>query len=361
MTAREAARAIENGLTEALSGAEIALLPLADGGPGTVEALVEATGGKHKRSLARDALGRPAKANWGVLGDGTTAAIEMAAASGLEQLGRDERDPRATTTIGTGDLLRAALNGGYRAIIIGMGGSATNDGGAGLAQALGARFLDADGHGIEPGGAALAGLERIDVSGVAAELRDAKIVVATDVRNPLLGAEGASMVYGPQKGASEAVARELDAALARYAAVIKRDLGVDVDVPGAGAAGGTPAALIALCGARIESGFGVIAEAVRLRERIEGADVVVTGEGKLDSQSAQGKTTWGVAQLAREVGRPVVAVAGTIQDTAARNAFDAAFAVVPDVATLDEALAQPREMLAAAARRAGEWLDATYG
>jgi glycerate kinase len=296
-----------------------------------------------------------------VLGDGATAIIEMAAASGLGRLGRNERDPRVTTTLGTGDLLCAALDAGCRRIIIGMGGSATNDGGAGLAVALGARLLDAKGRELDPGGVALARLARLDVRGVDARVREADIVAATDVMSPLLGPDGASIVFGPQKGASRAVARELDAALGHYAQVVERDLGIDVDVAGAGAAGGTPAALIAFCGARIESGFAVIAEAVRLRDRIERADVAVTGEGRLDAQSARGKTTGGVARIARELRRPVVAIVGSVTDDGARRAFDAVFAVVPEVATLDEALARPVGTLTEASRRAGRWLAEGLG
>ncbi|OGO50835.1 MAG: glycerate kinase [Chloroflexi bacterium RBG_16_68_14] len=363
LTAKEAAEAIARGLRRALPEAELDLLPLADGGPGTVEVLVEATGGRFFQADAHDPLGRPLRARWGALGgrgEGT-AVIEMAAASGLALLRPEEHDPRRASTFGTGELLRAALDAGYRRIIVGVGGSATNDGGAGLAQALGAHLLDARDRGLPPGGAALARLARIDVAGLDPRLREAEIVVVTDVTNPLCGPEGASLVYGPQKGASEAVARELDAALAHYAEVVRRDLGVDVaEVPGAGAAGGLAAALIAFCGAQVRPGFEVVAEAVGLAGRVRRADLVVTGEGRLDRQSAFGKTTAGVARAAREAGKPVVALVGSVeggpQGEVARP-FDAVFALTPDLAPPDEALARAAELLSAAAEAAGRWVS----
>jgi glycerate kinase len=253
-------------------------------------------------------------AEWGLLPDGT-AVIEMAAAAGLVLVPEAERDPRITTTYGVGELVRAALDAGSRRIIVGLGGSATNDGGAGMAQALGARLLDANGRELPPGGAALARLERIDVAGLDARLAECSVLGATDVRNPLIGPEGASMVYGPQKGATLEIARELDAAIAHYAEIIERDLGVPVaDEPGAGAAGGLGAGLIAFLGAGIRPGIELVAEVVRLRERIRGADLVVTGEGRLDVQTQYGKTVAGVARMAKEEGVPVIAVPGALGD-----------------------------------------------
>jgi len=357
LTAAEAATAMQAGLARALPGGQLEALPLADGGPGTVDVLVRATGGTFHDGGAHDALGRALRARWGSLGDGRTAVIEIAAASGIVLLAPNERDPARTTTFGTGEVLRAVLDAGYRRLVVGVGGSATNDGGAGMAQALGARLLDEQGRDLEPGGAALARLARIDVSGLDARLRGAEVVVASDVTNPLCGPDGASLVYGPQKGASAELARELDAALAHYAAIIHRDLGVDVlDVPGAGAAGGLAAGLIAFCGARIEPGFEVVAAAAGLRERMASADAVVTGEGRLDRQTAFGKTAAGVARLGREAGRPVVAVVGSVEDGAPVDAFDALFAVVPDLASADEAFARAPELVARAAEEAGRWL-----
>ena len=360
LTATEATAAIQAGLARALPHAQLDALPLADGGPGTVEVLVRATGGAFHEAAAHDPLGRPVRARWGSLGDGRSAVIEIAAASGIALLAPAERDAARTTTYGTGELLRAALAAGYRRLVVGVGGSATNDGGAGMAQALGARLLDQDGRDLEPGGAALARLARIDASGLDARLRASEVVVASDVTNPLCGPDGASLVYGPQKGASEALARELDAALAHYAALVRRDLGVEtIDVPGAGAAGGLGAGLIAFCGARIEPGFEVVAQAVGLRARIASAAAVVTGEGRLDRQTAFGKTAAGVARLAREAGRPVVAVVGSVLDGAPVDAFDAVFAVVPDLADADEAIARAPELVARAAELAGRRLAET--
>ena len=362
LSGREAAEAIARGLRRGLPGAEIDLLPLADGGPGTVEALVEATAGVYLESDAHDALGRYVRARWGVLGGGETAAIEMAAASGLALLRAEERDPRRASTFGTGELIRAALEAGYRKLIVGVGGSATNDGGAGAAQALGAHLLDSEAVELPPGGAALARLARIDVSELDARLAVSDVIVATDVSSPLCGPDGASLLYGAQKGASEQVARELDAALAHYAEIIRRDLGVAVvEVPGAGAAGGLAAGLIAFCGATVRPGFEVVAEATGFAARLARADAVVTGEGRLDRQTAFGKTTSGVARAARAAGKPVVAIVGSVATPEAEHDFDAVFALTPDLTTENEAFERAAELVEQAATRAGAWLKERAG
>ena len=368
LTARQAAEAIGRGLRRAVADADLDLLPLADGGPGTVEALIEATGGRFVETDVQDSLGRPVRARWGTLGmraEGPSAVIEMAAASGLALLRPDERDPRRASTFGAGELLRATLDAGHRRIIVGVGGSATNDGGAGLAQALGARLLDGEGRELPPGGGALARLARIDIAGLDPRLREAAVIVAADVTNPLCGPQGASLVYGPQKGASEEIARALDAALARYAEVVRRELGIDVlEAPGAGAAGGLAAGLIAFCGARVRSGFEVVAEAVGLADRVRRAGLVLTGEGRLDRQSAFGKTTVGVAGLAREAGKPVVALVGSVEGDYAKEAarlFDAVFALTPDPASPGEAISRAADLLSAAAEEAGRWLQDSKG
>jgi glycerate kinase len=284
--------------------------------------------------------------------------IEMAAASGLTLLGEQERDPRVASTHGTGDLIRAALDHGSQRVIVGAGGSATNDGGAGAAQALEARLLDDAGDDLEPGGAELARLARIDVAGIDTRLAATEVVVATDVRSPLCGPDGASMLYGAQKGASPDVARELDDALSHYAGVVKRDLGVDVrGLEGAGAAGGLAAGLVAFCGASIQPGFDVVAEAVGLAERIAAADAVVTGEGRLDRQSAFGKTTAGVARMARRAGKPVLAVVGSVSDEEAGTEFDAVFPVVPKLSTADQAMARAAAFVSELAEEVGAWLS----
>lgn len=314
LTAPEAAAAMAEGARRALPDAELTIIPLADGGPGTVEAIVGAASGSIRLARVQGPMLTPVDAAWGMLDD-ETAVIEMASAAGLVLVPEAERDPRVASTYGVGELVRAALDAGCRQIIVGLGGSATNDGGAGMAQALGVRLLDAEQRELPPGGAALARLDRIEASGLDSRVAAVNVLGATDVRNPLCGPEGASVVYGPQKGASPEIARELDAALRHYAEVIERDLALSVtDVPGAGAAGGLGAGLIAFLRASIRPGIDVIAEAVRLPQRIRGADVVLTGEGRLDGQTAFGKTVAGVARLAVAEGVPVIAVPGSLGD-----------------------------------------------
>lgn len=312
LTAVEAAEAMAVGLRAAHPSWHFDLLPMADGGPGTTDALLAALGGEARLTRAHDSLMRPIDAAWGVL-PRSRGVIECAAASGLLRLRTDELDPRHATSYGTGELIAAALDQGIEDLIIGLGGSATNDGGAGMAQALGFRLLDAAGRDIEPGGAALARLGRIDATGAHPGLARLRCTGATDVTNPLCGPTGASAVYGPQKGADAAAIAELDAALAHFAVIVRRDLGVDVlEEPGAGAAGGLGAGIIAFLGATLQSGAQVVGEAAGIGTRIAAADVVITGEGRLDGQTAYGKTPQYVAKLARAAGKPVICVAGTL-------------------------------------------------
>ena len=312
LTAVEGAEAMAAGLRGAYPDWRFDLLPMADGGPGTTEAMLAALGGERRITRAHDPLMRGIDASWGVL-PGGRAVIECAAASGLLRLRSDELDPRHATSYGTGELIAAALDQGIEALIIGLGGSATNDGGAGMAQALGYRLLDGEGRDLAPGGAALAHLDRIDASKAHAGLAKLRCTGATDVMNPLCGPLGASAVYGPQKGADAAAIAELDAALVHFAMVVKRDLGVDVgDTPGAGAAGGLGAGIIAFLGATLESGARVVGEAAGIEARIAAADIVITGEGRLDGQTAYGKTPQYVAKLAQAAGRHVVCIAGAL-------------------------------------------------
>jgi glycerate kinase len=312
LTAEEAGATIAEGVWRAIPAAEVDQVPLADGGPGTVRAIVRAAGGELRKNRVCGPLGAPVEAEWGLLLDGT-AVIEMAAAAGLVLVPESQRDPRITTTLGVGELILASVDAGAVKIIVGLGGSATNDGGAGMAQAIGVRLLDAEGRELPPGGLPLAHLEHIDSSGRDSRMSAFPVLCATDVRNPLVGPEGASLVYGPQKGATPETAQALDDALSRYSDVIERDLGVRVrDVAGAGAAGGLGAGLIAFLNAEIRPGFDLIAEVVRLRERIRGADLVITGEGRLDGQTQYGKTVAGVARLASEESVPVIAVPGAL-------------------------------------------------
>ena len=346
LTALEIARAMETGVKRALPEADTVLVPVADGGDGTLQSLVDSSGGRVMTARVTGPLGRPVDACWGALGDGATAVIEMARSSGLALLRLDERDPLATTTRGVGELIQAALEAGHRRFIIGIGGSATNDGGAGMAQALGARFLDADGADLLPGGAALARLERVDVSEMDPRLDEAEVVVACDVNNPLCGPTGASAIYGPQKGATPEVVRQLDAALARYADVIERDLGTDIrDRPGAGAAGGLGAGLMAFLRAELRAGVDIVLEAVGLAEKLAGADLVITGEGQFDRSTVFDKAPVGVARLAKERSIPVVGIAGSLGDGFQQVhdcGIDAVFTLVSGPMTLEEAMANTR-------------------
>ncbi|MGH9282932.1 MAG: glycerate kinase, partial [Acidimicrobiales bacterium] len=313
LTAPQAAQALARGWRRGDPDAEVEQVPVADGGEGTLETLVAALGGRRERARVAGPLGDPLTAEIGVVDGpgGPTAVVEMARASGLVLLDERQRDPLRATTRGTGELILAACRNGPRRVMVCIGGSATNDGGGGLAQALGVRLLDEAGADLPPGGAALRRLARIDASGLDRAVRDVEVLVASDVDNPLTGPRGASAVYGPQKGATPDDVAVLDRALAHFAAVIHRDLGIDLrDVPGAGAAGGLGAGLVAFLGAHLRPGVEVVMEAVGLRDRLGGADLAITGEGKLDEQSLHGKVPAGVIQAAREAGVPVVVLCG---------------------------------------------------
>jgi glycerate kinase len=315
LTAAKAGWAIAEGVRAVYPTAEIEIVPVADGGEGTVQALVDATGGKTVQKTVTGPLGEPVPAFFGLMGDGHTAALEMAAAAGLPLVPPERRDPRITTTYGVGELILAALDYGCRHFIIGIGGSATNDGGAGMAQALGAALLTNEGTEIKRGGAALARLAHISTAKMDARLQECTVEVACDVSNPLCGPTGASAVYGPQKGATPEMVKELDKALAHYAEIIERDLGVSVlDVPGAGAAGGLGAGLMAFLHATLRPGAQIVLEAVYLEERIRTADLVITAEGQIDSQTAYGKSVGAVAALAKRYGLPILALAGSLGD-----------------------------------------------
>ncbi|PKV03709.1 glycerate kinase [Bifidobacterium pseudolongum] len=351
MSARQAAEAMERGIRDVLPDAECVLVPMADGGEGTVQSLVDATSGTLLEATVTGPLGTPVHAQYGMLGDGCTAVIEMAAASGIGYVDETTRDPRTTTTYGVGELILDALDHGVTAFILGLGGSATNDGGAGMAQALGAHLLDAQGNELPFGGAALAGLATIDVSDLDPRIATASIRLASDVTNPLTGPQGASSVFGPQKGADASMMAELDAALHRYAAVVARDLGRDVEsVPGAGAAGGLGAGFLAFTGARMQSGVSLVVEATRLKTLALGADWCFTGEGAIDSQTQYGKTPVGVARAVKEAAPhcPVVAFAGSVGNGVEGlygEGIDAVFGIVPGPQNLRQALACGAENL----------------
>jgi glycerate 2-kinase len=354
LSAVDAAEAIAEGVRAAASDADIVLVPIADGGDGTVDALVAATRGERRTLGVRGPLGDSVDADYGLIDGGSTAVIEMAKAAGLALVPPGKRDPRITTTYGVGELLQHAYDAGARRFIVGIGGSATNDGGAGMAQALGYHLLDENGHELPPGGLALKRLARIHVGGVHAKWKEAEVDVACDVTNPLTGPSGASAVYGPQKGATPEMVTELDGALKHFAEVIRRDLGVEVEqLPGAGAAGGLGAGLVAFTGARLRPGAEMVMEALRLDERLAGAQLVITGEGRLDSQTARfGKGPAAVARHARRAGIPVFALGGSIADEAELLLlFDGLEATVVEPCTLDEAIAQARPLLVRASTR----------
>jgi len=355
LSARDAAEALAKGFQRVFPDAEFVLIPMADGGEGTVEALVDATGGRLLSVTVTGPAHRPVQATFGLLGDGETAVIEMASASGLPLLSLGERNPLTTTSYGTGELIRAALDAGAKRLIIGLGGSATNDGGAGVAEALGARFLDAHGNPLPRGGGSLGKLDRIDLAGFDKRARDVTVLVACDVDNPLTGSRGASAVFGPQKGATPAMVQTLDRNLAHYAHVLRRDLGKDVEhVPGAGAAGGLGAGLLAFFNAELRRGVDIVLETVQFDRQVEGASFVVTGEGELNRQTAYGKTPMGVAQAAKRHGLPVFAVAGTIAadaDVLYDVGIDAMFPIVAGPVTLEAAIRDAGRLVTEAGER----------
>ncbi|HKB33299.1 MAG TPA: glycerate kinase [Candidatus Dormibacteraeota bacterium] len=312
LTASQAAAAMALGVRDAFPEALVLEVPVADGGDGTVEALVSALHGDYRTADVEGPLGDPVEATYGLAGHGRMAVVDLASASGLTLIPAERRDPRKASTYGFGQLLQAARGTGASQVIAGIGGSATNDGGAGMAQALGYRLLDASGHDLPRGGAALAGLERIDASGFDRGWQAVSVQVACDVTNPLTGPRGASAVYGPQKGADEAAVKELEAALSRLAQVIERDLGKKVaEVSGAGAAGGAGAGLLAFLEAQLVPGAPLIVTASGFDEKVKGADLIITGEGRADAQTAYGKAPGEVAKRGKAARIPVLLIAGS--------------------------------------------------
>ena len=356
ISALDAAKAMEEGVRRVLPDVETVLVPVADGGDGTLETLVEATNGEIRSTTATGPIGQPVKAEWGALGDGETAMIEMARTSGLALLSLDERDPLRATTYGLGEVIREALDAGFRSFIAGIGGSATNDAGAGVAQALGVRLLDEAGNDLPQGGAALADLHRIDVSGLDGRAIEAQFSVACDVSNPLTGPEGASAVYGPQKGATPEIVAQLDAALKNFAGVVERDIGTSInDVPGSGAAGGLGGGMMAFLDGSLRAGVDIVLDQVGLDEKLAGADLVITGEGQTDFQTVYNKAPIGVAWRARERGIPVVAVSGSLgqgfKDVHVEG-IDAVSSIVCAPMSLEEASTRAGELIADAVAEA---------
>lgn len=350
LSALDAARAMEEGVRRVFPRVETVLVPVADGGDGTLETLVEATSGDIRSAVVTDPIGRAVMAEWGALGDGKTAMIEMARTSGLALLSHDERDPLHATTYGLGEVIREALDAEFRNFIVGIGGSATNDGGAGMAQALGVRLLDEEGNDLPRGGAALADLRRIDTAGLDERVHESHFSVACDVSNPLTGPEGATAVYGPQKGATPVLVERLDAALRNFADVVHRDIGMSIgDVPGSGAAGGLGGGMMAFLGGSLRAGVNIVLDQVGLDQELEGADLVITGEGQLDFQTVYNKAPVGVARRARRLGIPVIAVSGSLGkgfENVHAEGIDAVSSIVCSPMTLEEASVRAVELIA---------------
>lgn len=342
MTAKKAALAMEKGIKTVFPDAECVIVPMADGGEGTVESLVSTLNGEMIKTEVIGPLGEKVIAEYGLSDGGQTAIIEMANASGLELIKPEERNPLLTTTYGTGQLIKHALNKGIKRLLIGIGGSATNDGGIGMLQALGVSFKDENGEELPFGGGALHLLHSIDISGLDERIKTVQIDVACDVTNPLIGVSGASAIFGPQKGATPEMVKELDQNLAHFADVIKKLLGDDVaHMEGAGAAGGLGAGLMAFLNAQLKKGIDLIIEYTSLEERIKGADYVFTGEGSIDGQTLFGKTPYGVASIAKKYTVPVIAFSGRIGNGVEPlydNGFNAIIGILRGVTTIEEAL-----------------------
>jgi len=362
LSALDVATAIEQGFSEIFPDAEYVKIPVADGGEGTVEAMVEATEGRIVRIAVTGPLGEQVEGFYGLSGDEQSAFIEMAAASGLELVPQKKRDPLKTTSWGTGELIRHALDAGVKHIIIGIGGSATNDGGAGMVQALGAKLLNGDGEQIAQGGSALESLQSIDISELDTRLKSCRIEVACDVTNLLTGKKGASAVFGPQKGATAEMISRLNGALERYAKIIERDLDINVmTLSGGGAAGGMGAALYAFCGAELRPGIEIVTEALGLAEQVIDADLVITGEGRIDSQTIHGKVPVGVAKVAKRYNKPVIGIAGSLTADAGvvhDHGLDAVFSVIYTICTLEDALRNARDNVRITARNVAAVLKA---
>lgn len=354
-SALEVANNIEKGICKVFKDSTVEKIPMADGGEGTVQSLVDSTNGKIVDLIVKGPLGKDVKAFYGILGDGKTAIIEMAAASGLPLISKEEKNPMITTSYGTGQLIKDALNRDCINIILGLGGSATNDGGIGVAKALGVKFLDKEGIDIGEGGGCLSKLNSIDISNIDSRIKGCNITAACDVDNPLCGPKGASHVFGPQKGADLSMIEILDNNLAHYAEVIKNDLSIDIiNIPGAGAAGGLGAGVMAFLNASIRRGIDIVIELTDLEKKIKDADLVFTGEGMIDFQTAFGKTPFGVAKIAKKYNIPVIAIAGGIgkdAETLYKKGFDSIFSIVDRPMTLDNAIENSNILIEKTAER----------
>lgn len=353
LTALEVAQAIQTGFARIFPNAEYCLVPMADGGEGSVQSLIDATGGSLQKITVKAPLANQTEAFFGLSGDKQTAFIEMAAASGLHLVPFEQRNPLITTSFGTGELIKAALDLGVQKILLGIGGSATNDGGVGMLQALGASFLNAEQKEIGFGGAELSQIAQIDLSGLDPRLNSVTFEVACDVDNPLCGERGASAVFGPQKGATAEMVRTLDHALAHFAETAKQQLGINIaNHAGSGAAGGMGGGLLLLPKVQLRSGVQIILDATNLANKVVDADLVITGEGRMDAQSIAGKTPIGVARTAKKFGKPVIAIVGCLRDdypVVYEHGIDAVFPIIRGLNSLEETLKLGRENLISSA------------
>ena len=354
LTALEVANAIETGFKQIFPNAEYVKLPMADGGEGTVQSLVDATQGHLIETEVTAPLGNQVKSFFGLSGDGKTAIIEMAAASGLHLVPMDKRDPCQTTSFGTGELIKQALDLGVQHIILGIGGSATNDGGAGMLQALGLRLLDKNGQSIGFGGAELSKIAEIQMTDLDPRLQYVQIEVACDVNNPLCGERGASAIFGPQKGATPEMVKELDAALAHFAEIAGRDCGKQIkEQPGAGAAGGMGGGLLLLPNVQLKAGVQIVLDNLKLAEQVKEADLVITGEGRMDAQSILGKTPIGVARTAKQFNKPVIVIVGCLREdyeVVYEHGIDAVFPIIRNLGDLPTILKQGEQNLISTAQ-----------
>ena len=356
LSGMEIAEAMAIGVKSVWPEAETVLIPVADGGDGTLQALVDNSGGEVRSAEVEDAIGRTIESQWGALGNGTTAVIEVASAVGLARLGQDERDVRNASTFGVGQLFIEALDAGFTDFIIGVGGSATNDGGSGMIQALGGKLTDSDGNDIARGGIALLDLVNIDVSGLDPRMANVNVVVACDVNNPLCGTRGASAIFGPQKGATDEDIQELDAALANFAEIISKNLHKDVaEIPGAGASGGLAAGLMGFFDARLRLGADIVLEALNIEKHLKDAELVIVGEGQFDRSTVFNKSPVAVAQRAKRIGIPVIGIAGSLGAgfrEVHEHGIDAVFSLVNRPMTLKAAMGDTKRLVAIATEQA---------
>lgn len=347
MTAKEACIAMEKGINKVNPSIKSIHVPMADGGEGTMQSLVDATNGTIYTIEVTGPLGNKVQGQYGILGHGEIGVLEMASASGIHLVSADKRNPLVTTTYGTGELIKACLDKGVKKLLIGIGGSATNDGGAGVIQALGGKLLDKEGNELAFGGGELGKLHSIDLSGFDHRLKTVSVEVACDVNNPLCGEKGASNVFGPQKGATKEMIDILDSNLNHYAAIIKEQVGKDVlNVEGAGAAGGLGAGLMAFLNGNLKKGIEMVIEYSGLEEAIQKADMVWTGEGSIDFQTQYGKTPLGVATVAKKYNKPVIAFAGRVGDdidVLYEKGIDSIFGIMKGVISIEEALEKGKE------------------